>query len=225
MANLKKCVNGHFYDSDLSDTCPYCTNESYHNPASQPNSTPNSQHISVQSLLKSSKMPWFIVGIFVIIVVILLFILISISSDARKAQQLLNESEHKIKLYDEMAISCGTHKSSSYYASTPIVFLDADEAPKRLDLYCSIKDNNGKTPTIQREIYYCGLTDSSYKDNFQRYGDNLTAEWGEWQAGNPHTYLMLSSKSKYGGLFILNFTNDINDTEFRVFVVVRPKKS
>ena len=170
-------------------------------------------------------MPWCIVGILAIVVFILSLMLISIASDAKNAKQSLNENEHKLKLYDEMAISCGTHKYSSYYASTPIVFLEADEAPKRLDIYCSIRDSNGNTPTIQREIYYCGLTDSSYKDNFQRYGDDLTAEWGEWQAGDPHTYLMLSSKSKYGGLFILNFTNDINDAEFRVFVVVRPKKS
>ncbi|MBR4695929.1 MAG: hypothetical protein IKO94_07600 [Selenomonadaceae bacterium] len=232
MANLKKCANGHFYDADLSATCPYCTSESPLAAASQTTAAdvPQTQSILTPQAAPppppqtSGKTPWIVAGAFALAALILFSKLQAATEDAQKAQQALRENEHKIKLYDEMAISCGSNQSSSYYASTPVVFLDAGGEPQQLDIYCSIKDSKGDSPTIHRYIYYCGLTDNSGKRNFQRYVDDLTSELCEWKAGYPHTYLTLSSKSKNGGLFILRFTNDADDTEFRVLVVVRNLK-
>ncbi len=217
MAQIR-CPNGHFYNNELYDKCPYCKTVPLDPPS-------------------DSKMPWLVTGVAALIAV---FCFVQTGNAQKELDQInrslsethqqlddatdkLSEVSKRIDDKNESADIAGKiinlfratygHGSDSFYADTPMVILKAGGEARKFTVYFN---PNGKGGTVQ-PVTIDRAIDARC---LSKWCSDISCQWSS-EAWSDHKKDFFVTPGKTRGYNIIHFMNDADNNSFDVLIIVK----
>lgn len=193
MPTVTKCKNGHLYDAEVNESCPYCSSV-VEPPPPPPPPAPK------------SKLPWIVAGA-AIVATLFCF---SNWKDAESKLEDYNKMKTAGKLLKTVIGPFGTG-SSAFKAEIPVLILDRDGKTDSISF--SKPDSSSSTCRfLSDSINWTGNNGTSSKWS-SSLCDDIKMEW-------KGTDLLVTPGHKTG-YNIIHFWNSKDSTVFDVLVVVK----